>query len=49
MFLLKEDHSAGFGSYSGIEARPFTVGARGIRFASRREAIRPSRSRWRAR
>ncbi|WP_225546940.1 hypothetical protein [Chromobacterium violaceum] len=33
VFLLKEDHSAGFGSYSGVEARPFTVGARGIHFA----------------
>ncbi|MCD4506067.1 hypothetical protein LQR30_18425 [Chromobacterium piscinae] len=33
VFLLEEDRSAGFGSYSGVEARPFTVGARGIRFA----------------
>ncbi|WP_047258146.1 hypothetical protein [Chromobacterium subtsugae] len=33
VFLLDEDHSAGFGSYSGVETRPFTVSARGLRFA----------------
>ncbi|AXE35639.1 hypothetical protein [Chromobacterium phragmitis] len=33
VLLLKEDHSIGFGSYAGVETRPFTATAGGIRFA----------------
>ncbi|AUH52746.1 hypothetical protein CXB49_19095 [Chromobacterium sp. ATCC 53434] len=43
VFLLEENHGAGFGSYSGVEARPFTVGEHGLVFVQppRRDAAKP--------